>query len=68
MLKHHPTSLQLKQLASVTINLLHYIQFYDISIMAKNSRCVECIIREAAEIELYPDKMNREEGFSLSRS
>jgi hypothetical protein len=29
---------------------------------------VECIIREAAEIELYPDKMNREEGFSLSRS
>jgi hypothetical protein len=28
---------------------------------------MECIIREATEIELHPDNMNREEGFSLSK-
>jgi hypothetical protein len=31
-------------------------------------RHMECIIREAIEIELHPDCMNKEEGFSLSKS
>jgi hypothetical protein len=29
---------------------------------------MENIIREAIEIELHPDSMNRKEGFSLSKS
>jgi hypothetical protein len=29
---------------------------------------VEHIIREATEIQLHPDNVNREEGFSLSKS
>jgi len=32
------------------------------------SGCMECIIREAKEIKLNPVNMNREEGFSLSKS
>jgi hypothetical protein len=37
------------------------------SLMAKKPRHVECIITEMMEIELHPDNMNRQEGFSLSR-
>jgi hypothetical protein len=29
---------------------------------------MECIIREVTEIELHPDNMNKEEGFSQSKS
>jgi hypothetical protein len=29
---------------------------------------MKCIIREAINIELYPDNMNREEDFSLKMS
>jgi hypothetical protein len=29
---------------------------------------MECVIREALRIELHPYNMNKEEGFSLSRS
>jgi len=50
------------------INLSHHIQFQDTSILAMRSGCMEHIIREAIEIELHPDNMNREEGFSLIKS
>jgi len=36
--------------------------------LGQESGCMECIIREATEIELYPDNLNREEGSSLSKS
>jgi hypothetical protein len=29
---------------------------------------MECMVREVIEIELHPGNMNREEGFSLSKS
>jgi hypothetical protein len=29
---------------------------------------MEHVIREAIEIELHPDNMNKEEGFSLSKA
>jgi hypothetical protein len=38
------------------------------SILSTKSRCMDCIIREAVEIELHPDDINRENGFCLSRS
>jgi len=51
-----------------SINLSHCFQFQDTSILAMRSGCMEHIIREAIEIELHPDNMNREEGFSLIKS
>jgi hypothetical protein len=39
----------------------------DTSILAMKCRCMEHIIREAIQIELHPDNLNRE-GFSLSKS
>jgi len=50
------------------INLSHHIQFQDTSILAMKSKCMEWIIREVIEIELHCVNMNREEGFSLSKS
>jgi hypothetical protein len=46
----------------------HHNQFHDISILAKKTGDMVHIIREATEIGLHPDNMNREEGFSLRRS
>jgi hypothetical protein len=51
-----------------SINLGDHIHFNDTIILAKKPTCVECIIREAIEIELQPDRMNREGDFSLSKS
>jgi len=55
-------------MAEHTINLGHHILLNDTSILAKKPRCMECLIREAREIEVHPDNMNREEGFTLSKS
>jgi hypothetical protein len=49
-------------------NLGHHIQFENTRILAKKSGHMEHIIRDLIEIELLPDNMNREEGFSLSKS
>jgi hypothetical protein len=54
--------------AEHSINLGHCIQLQDTSILAKKLRCMDRIIREAIEIKLHPNNMNREDGFSLSRS
>jgi hypothetical protein len=35
---------------------------------SKKPEHMECIIRKAIEMELHPDNMNREEGFSLNSS
>jgi hypothetical protein len=33
------------------------------SVLSTKSRCMDCVIREAVEIELHPDDINRENGF-----
>jgi len=55
-------------MAEHSINLGHCIQFPDISILAKKSGYLECLIKEMTDRELHSDNLNREEGFSLSRS
>jgi hypothetical protein len=56
-------------LAEHSINLGHCIQLHNTSILAKKLRYMDhIIIREAKEIELHPNNINRENGFSLSRS
>jgi hypothetical protein len=41
----------------------HCIQFNDTNILVKKPRYMEPIIRDAIEIELHPDNMNREGRF-----
>jgi hypothetical protein len=40
----------------------------DTSILAKKFRCMDRISREVIEIKPHPNSMNREDGFSLSKS
>jgi hypothetical protein len=44
------------------------IQFHNTSILATKTRYVYRIVREAIEIELHPNNMNRLVGFILSKS
>jgi hypothetical protein len=55
-------------MAEHSMNLGHCIQFQETGNLAKKSGSMECLIREAVEIELHPNNMNREEDFSLSKS
>lgn len=51
-----------------SINLGHCIQLRHITILSTKLRYMDCIIREAIEIELHPNTINREDGFCLSMS
>jgi hypothetical protein len=55
-------------MAEHSTNLGHSIQLYNTSIPITETRYMDCIIREAIETELYPNNMNREDGFCLSKS
>jgi hypothetical protein len=55
-------------MAEHSTDLGHHNQFQDTNILGMKARYMEHIIREETEIELHPDNMNREEGFSLSKS
>jgi hypothetical protein len=44
------------------------MQLQDISILSTKSRYMYQTIREAIEIKLHPDSMNREDGLCLSQS
>jgi hypothetical protein len=50
------------------IDLGHRIQLQNTSILATKTQYMDRIIREAIEIELHPDNMNREVRFCLSKS
>jgi hypothetical protein len=51
-----------------SINQGHRILIHGNNNLVKKSRQTDRIIREAIQIELHPNKMNREEGFSLDRA
>jgi hypothetical protein len=36
--------------------------------LASESRCIDRIIREAVEIKIYPNNINGEDGFCLSKT
>jgi hypothetical protein len=65
ILLYHPDK---SAVAEHSINLDNCIQLQDISILAKIFRHISQIIRDATEINLYPNNMEREDGFSLSKS
>jgi predicted GIY-YIG superfamily endonuclease len=51
--------------AEHSIDQGHHIQFHNSSILAMKTSYMDCIVREAIEIELYPYNINRERGFCL---
>jgi hypothetical protein len=50
-------------MAEHSVNLGHGIQFHNTSILATKTQYMNCIVREAIEIELHSNNMNREVGF-----
>jgi hypothetical protein len=54
-------------LAEHTINLGHRIQLQNTTILSTKPKYMHRTIREAIEIELNPNNMNREDGFCLSK-
>jgi hypothetical protein len=55
-------------LAENSISRGHRIQFQDTKILSTKSRYMDRLFREVIEVELYPNNMNREDGFCQSRS
>jgi hypothetical protein len=46
----------------------HQIKFHETKVTAKTSDCMNRLVKEAIAIKLYPDNINREEGFKLSEA
>jgi hypothetical protein len=55
-------------MAEYSVYLEYHIQFHNTSILATKTRYMDHIIREAIEIELHPNNMNKEVCLCLSKS
>jgi hypothetical protein len=72
-LKKHQGNIRLEHpdksaVAEHSMNLGHHIQFHNTSILTTKTSYDDHIVREAIEIELRLNNMNREVGFYLSKS
>jgi hypothetical protein len=54
--------------AEHSIELDHWIMFHETEVLAKTSGHMGGLVKEATEIKLHPDNINREEGFKVSKA
>jgi hypothetical protein len=71
-LKEHQRHIRLDHpeksvVAEHSVDLGHCIQFHNTSILASKTKYMDRIVREAVEIELHCNNMNKEVGFCLSK-
>jgi hypothetical protein len=55
-------------MAEHSVKLGHHTQLNNTTILFAKSRYMDWVIREATQIELHPNNMNREDGLFLSWS
>jgi hypothetical protein len=72
-LKEHQRHICLEQpdksaVAEHSVDFGHHIRFHNTSVLATKTQYMDRIVREAIEIELRRNSMNREVGFYLSKS
>lgn len=54
--------------AGHSVDLGHRIQFHNTSLLTTKTQYMDHIVKEAAEIELHPNNMNKEVEICLSKS
>jgi hypothetical protein len=72
-LKEHQQHIRLEHpeksaLAEHSVDFGPHIEFHNTSVLATKTQYMDHIVREAIEIELHPNNINREVGFCLSKS